>query len=496
MSILIYFVVAPVAAAMLTALLNSRLKDRLSSVSSLTASSLAVLSFYCVFLVSSSGARSFKIGGWMPSMGISLVIDGFSGMTLVLVNVICFLILLYSAGYMRIYTEEWKFYSLFMLMLAGMNGVILSADIFNLYVFLEVTSIAGYVLVAFGIRPEDLEASFKYLIMGTIASILILLSIAFLYSYTSTLNMSDMAQAIWAKPAGLLINFVTVLLLAGFGLKAALVPFHAWLPDAHSSAPSPVSAALSGVVIKVLGIYALSRVFFNVVGASGKLLTALMFLGALSMIIGALLAATQSDIKRMFAYSSISQVGYIVFALGVGTPLAMLGALFHLFNHATAKSLLFLNAGAIEQATGTRDLNRMGGLNSSMPVAGFSSLMASMSISGMPPLAGFWSKLLIIVAAVQAGHIAFSAVAVITSIITLVYYLRFQTTAFFGSAVQGKAEGYKMTFGMQFSMFILGIICLGAGLLLLPSLRDFFNQGVDVLISGINYRDAILGAAR
>jgi len=496
MSILIYFVVAPVAAAMLTVLFSPRLKERSNLISGFTALALFLLSLYCLFLVNSSGARSYKIGGWLPPLGISLVIDGFSSLILVIVNLVCFLILAYSARYMRIYTQEWKFYSLFMLMLAGMNGVVLSSDIFNLYVFLEVTSIAGYALVAFGVKAEDLEAAFKYMIMGAIASIFILLGIALLYSYTSTLNMSDMAQAIWAKPAGLLINFVTVLLIAGFGLKAALVPFHAWLPDAHSSAPSPVSAALSGVVIKVLGIYALSRIFFNVLGASNKLLMALMFLGALSMIVGALLAVTQSDIKRMFAYSSISQIGFIAFALGIGTPLAILGALFHILNHATAKSLLFLNAGVIEQATGTRDLNKMGGLNSKMPVAAFSSLMASMSISGIPPFAGFWSKLLIVVAAVQSGHIVYSAVAVIVSIITLVYYLRFQTRVFFGKAADEPAHAYVISFGMKFAMIFLGVICLAAGLMLLPSLRDYLNQGVDVLVSGINYRDAILGAAR
>ena len=465
MSILIYFVVAPVAAAILTVLINARLKERIGIISWLSVLALFLLSLYCAFLVNSTGAHSYKIGGWMPPLGISLVLDGFSSLVLVVVNLVCFFILIYSAKYMRIYTEEWKFYSLFMLMLAGMNGVVLSSDIFNLYVFLEATSIAGYALVAFGVKAEDLEAAFKYMVMGVIASIFILLSIALLYSYTSTLNMSDMAQAIWAKPTGLLINFVTVLLIAGFGLKAALVPFHAWLPDAHSSAPSTVSAALSGVVIKVLGIYALSRIFFNVLGVSDKLLMALMFLGAVSMLAGALLAVTQSDIKRMFAYSSISQVGFIAFALGVGTPLAILGALFHLFNHATAKSLLFLNAGVIEQATGTRDLSKIGGLNSRLPVAGYSSLMASMSISGIPPFAGFWSKLLIIVAAIQSGHILFSAIAVITSIITLVYYLRFYTGVFFGKAVGDPARGTEISFGMKFAMIVLGVICLTAGIM-------------------------------
>ena len=232
-------------------------------------------------------------------------------------------------------------------MLAGLNGVILSGDLFNLYVFLEIASICAYTLVAFGIEAEQLEASFKYAIMGALASILILLGIGLLYSYTSTLNMADMAVALSAKPQGFLVGFVSILFLAGFGLKAALVPFHAWLPDAYSSAPTPVSAVFSGVFVKTLGIYTLSRVFFNIFGISDKLLGIFITLGIISMVVGAVLALSQSNIKRMLAYSSISQVGYIVFALGIGTPLAILGAIFHIFNHATAKSLLFFNVGSI-----------------------------------------------------------------------------------------------------------------------------------------------------
>jgi len=247
-------------------------------------------------------------------------------------------------------------------MLAGINGVLVAGDVFNLYVFLEIAAITAYFLVAFGIEPESLEAAFRYAVMGSVASVFILLGIALLYSYASTLNMADMAQVLAAKGPAKIILFVSALFLMGFGLKSALVPFHGWLPDAHPSAPAPISAMLSGILIKVLGIYALSRIFFNVLGMSGTILLIFMFLGALSMIVGVFLAYGQWDFKRLLAYHSISQVGYVVLGLGLATPLGVFGGLFHLFNHSVFKSLLFLNSGAVDYSTGTRDLRQMGGL--------------------------------------------------------------------------------------------------------------------------------------
>ncbi|MDD5655534.1 MAG: proton-conducting transporter membrane subunit, partial [Candidatus Omnitrophica bacterium] len=365
-----------------------------------------------------------------------------------------------------------------------------------LYVFLEVASISGYALVAFGTEPEDLEAAFKYAVMGSLASVFILLGIALLYGYTSTLNMADISVVLSSKPRGTLVGFVSVLFLAGFGLKAALVPFHAWLPDAHSSAPSPVSAVLSGVFIKTLGIYAMMRVFFNVLGISDKVLLILMVLGVLSMVAGALLAIIQNDIKRMFAYSSISQVGYIIFALGIGTPLALLGGLFHLFNHAMFKSLLFLDAGAIEYSTGKRSLEKLGGLSSKLKVTGFTSLIGSMSISGIPPLAGFWSKLIIIIAALQSGYFGFASIAVIVSIITLAYYTKFQTFAFYGKLDEAYSYIKEAALSMKVSMLALSLICIAGGLLLLPSMRPFLQSAADVLSNGSGYAGAFLGAVK
>jgi multicomponent Na+:H+ antiporter subunit D len=491
MKYLPFFIIIPLAAAIITALLGRRIKGLGDILTVLASFALLAFSFFSLKIVAAQGVAVYKLGGWIPPLGICLVLDGLSSFMVVAVNLVVFLACIYSISYMRTYTDKWKFQCLFMFMLAGMNGVILSGDLFNLYVCMELAAIAGYILVAFGTDAEDLEASFKYLMMGSVASLFILLGIALLYSYTSTLNMSDVASILSTRPRGALIGFISVLFLAGFGLKAALVPFHAWLPDAHSSAPTPVSATLSGVFIKTLGIYAMTRIFFNLFGASDKFLFVLMVLGILSMVVGALLAIIQNDIKRMFAYSSISQVGYIVFALGLGTPLAILGGLFHLFNHAVFKSLLFLTAGAIESATGTRKLNHLGGLNTKLPVTGFSALAGSMSIAGIPPLGGFWSKLIIIIAAVESGRLGFAAVAVLVSIVTLAYYLKFQTFAFTGKLDEALANIKDVCLTMKLAMVVLALVSLLTGLMLLPAFRPVLDSAAGVIAAGVGYKDTI-----
>jgi multicomponent Na+:H+ antiporter subunit D len=221
-----------------------------------------------------------------------------------------------------------------------------------------------------------------------------------------------------------------------------------------------------------------------------------MVLGMLSMVAGALLAIAQNDIKRMFAYSSISQVGYIIFAFGIGTPLAILGGLFHLFNHAVFKSLLFLNAGAIEYSTGTRDLRKLGGLGTKLPVTGLSGFLGSMSISGIPPLGGFWSKLIIIIAGIEAGYFGFSLVAVLVSIVTLAYYVKFQTFTFRGRLDASLSQVKEVSFSMKFSMLALAVICVCAGFLLISPFNHFLQAAVNVLSSTSSYKDTVAGVLR
>jgi len=315
------FVAIPLGGAFLVAIAGRKLKWIPDSLGSLFTLSLFVLSVISVKMVNAHDILIYSIGAWKAPIGIAMVLDGFGAFMLVTVNLIAFVIAVYSIDYMRHFTAKWKFYTLFLLMVGGMNGVVATGDIFNLFVFLEIASVASYALVAFGTEKQELEAAFKYAVMGTLASLFILLGIVFLYSLTSTLNMADMASILATKGSMNIVLMVSVLFMMGFGLKSALVPFHAWLPDAHPSAPAPISAMLSGVLIKSLGIYALCRIFYNIFGITPTVSSLLMTLGALSMVIGVFLAIGQWDLKRLLAYHSISQVGYVILGIGLGTPL-------------------------------------------------------------------------------------------------------------------------------------------------------------------------------
>lgn len=488
------FIAIPMAGAFFTALIGKKAaRQVVDSIAVILSFILCGLSLFAIWLSNQASMLTYNVGGWKPPVGIGLVLDGLSAFMLVTVNLIAFLVVVYSVNYMEKFTAKWKFYTLFFLMLTGMNGVIITGDMFNLFVFLEIAAVASYALVAFGTERHELEAAFKYAVMGTVGSLFLLLGIAFLYGYTSTLNMADMGSVIAAKGSADILLMVTVLFVMGFGLKAALVPFHAWLPDAHPSAPAPISAMLSGVLIKSLGIYALCRIFFNVIGISAVTSSMFMSLGALSMVVGGLLALGQWDFKRLLAYSSISQIGYIVIGIGLGTPLGILGGLFHLFNHSVFKSLLFLNSGAVEYATGTRDLKKMGGLAEKMPLTGTTNIIASMSVAGIPPFSGFWSKLIIIIALVQAGRLGYAFLAAFVSILTLAMFIKAMRCAFLGKLRKELERVKEVPFFMKLSMGILACLCLVGGVLLIQGINDvFLQQAKDVLINGTKYAHLVL----
>ena len=482
MTVIILFIALPLTMAVVTQVLAHQRPALSDWLTNATLLALAFISFYSV-----GKYGLYHMGGWATPIGIDLRLDPLSSLLLIVVNVVSLAAGLYSVEYMRSYTSKTHFYGLFLLLVTGMNGVVLAGDLFNLYVFLEIAAIASYALVAFGCAHEELEASFKYAVLGTVSSTFILIGITFVYAVTGTLNMAQIAARI--TDIGMTPPLVLAfgLFICGFSLKAALVPFHAWLPDAHPSAPAPVSAMLSGVLIKAIGIYVLARLIFNVFGVGQGELAVLRWLGVISMVVGALLAAGQTDIKRLFAYSSISQMGYIALGLGLGTPLGLVGALYHLTNHAVFKSLLFLNAGAVEQATGTRDLDELGGLNRTLPVTGATSLVGSMSIAGIPPFNGFWSKLIIILAVVEAGFMGFAVVAVAVSIVTLVYQLKVQRHAFFATPKDLLTTWRREPRLMSLAMVVLAFGCIALSFLVMTGLRTPFliNAAQETLMRGV-----------
>ncbi len=504
------FVAIPLAAAFIIPMLGTWWKKSGEVLAPLCTAILAIMA------IAQTGAPAsvYHMGGWAPPVGIAMVSDGLSTLLLIAINVVAFLSIIFSLKYMQAYTGLVKYYALFMLMVAGMNGVVLSGDLFNIYVFLEIASIASYALVAFGVGAEELEAGFKYLILGSVASVMLLFAIGTVYAVTGSLNMADVAREITIRfgtnmnPALLLAG---AMFLMGFGLKAALVPFHAWLPDAHPSAPAPVSAMLSGVVIKSLGVYAICRIFFHVFGvasgAEGSVIFAdsMIAFAVLSIVLGGIMAIGQWDYKRLLAYSSIGQVGYIMLGIGVGARvmatggslavagLAILGGLFHLINHAAFKSLLFLSSGAVQHATGTRDMKQLGGLRETMPITSWTISLGTLSIAGVPPFSGFWSKLIIIIATIKAGHYAIAAIAVAFAFVTLAYYVKVQREIIFGSVTKLVAKAREVPALMYVPLIILAIVCVGFGLLYPIIGSRILEPARDALMNGTEYIQLVLG---
>jgi multicomponent Na+:H+ antiporter subunit D len=489
------FIIIPFGVAFFIPMVSRKVKWVPDVLGNITTFILLVLS-----LMTLNQEFVYHIGGWHAPFGIVLVLDGLSCLLLVIINLISFMATLFSIEYLeKRFTSKLRYYSLFLLMVGGMNGTVLSGDLFNLFVFMEIASIASYALVGFGCQASELEASFKYLVMGNVASLFILYAVALLYGKTGSLNMADVARILKEIPYDNLIGFAFVLIISGFMVKSALVPFHAWLPDAHPSAPSPISAMLSGVVIKALGVYVIIRLVYNLFGFTPLISQVLIYLGVVSMIVGVCLALLQWDFKRLLAYHSISQIGYVFVGIGLGTPLGILGGIFHLFNHSLFKSLLFLDAGSIEYETGTRDLNRMGLLYKKMPVTSFSTLFASLSISGIPPFNGFWSKLIIILAAIKAGRPVIALWAVIGSILTLSSFTKVCRYALYGKGEKFDREKWEklneVPETMIVPLIILSILCFFTGLLLINGENGIFGPVIDVLNGGVlQYIYKVLGS--
>lgn len=361
--------------------------------------------------------------------------------------------------------ESFNFINLLIIASIGMCGIVLVKDIFSLYVFLEITAVASFILIAFDRDRLALEGAFKYIVLSAIATIMLLVSIALIILIAGSASFTAVEAAFKTSSPNPVMALAIALFVCGLFIKGGIVPFHGWLPDAYSTASPPVSVLLAGIVTKVCGIYTLMRLVASVFGFTPQIKLILLLVGTLSVLVGAFAALGQSNFNRMLAYSSISQIGYIILGLGTGSALGVAGAAFHIFNHAIFKSQLFINAAAVRVASGTKDMNDMGGLASRMPVTGATSVIAMLSTCGVPPFAGFWSKLMIIVALWQSGYVAFSVIAVLASVLTLAYMLSMQRRVFFGKIAEGLENVREANFGFSAVSIALSIITIAAGLL-------------------------------
>jgi len=415
-----------------------------------------------IFPAYSSWLKS--LDAFLAVFKFNFAIDNLSRVLLLCIGMVVFVTLLAGNYLIRDEHRRLNFINLLLMIMVGMNGVVLVADIFSLYVFLEITAVASYILIAFDKDALALEGAFKYIILSAIASVVMLSSLALLVMIAGDTSYGALRVALLESSGSLWARIAIILFACGLFIKGGVVPFHAWLPDAYTSAPSFVSVFLAGIVTKVSGVYVLIRLVVSVFGFQQPVLNIIMVLGTLSILIGALAALGQSNFKRMLSYSSISQVGYIILALGCGTPLAIAGAIFHLFNHSIFKTLLFVNAAAVEERLGTMKMDQMGGLSTKMPWTGLTSVIGFLSTAGIPPLAGFWSKFIIVVALLQAGHYGYAGIALLASVITLGYFLLMQRQVFFGQLLPGLENIKEASVGLVLPAIGLAVITIGVGL--------------------------------
>jgi multicomponent Na+:H+ antiporter subunit D len=363
--------------------------------------------------------------------------------------------------------RQFIFNNLLLLCMVGMNGVVFSRDIFTLYVFLEIVAASSFILIALEKTKAGLEGAFKYVLLSAIATVLILSSIALLFMTCGSLDYYSIHACLTSGQldagAARIALFAVALFTAGLFIKGGMVPFHGWLPDAYSSAPTAVSVLLGGIVTKAAGVFTLIQLARNVFGFD-KPSPVLLIIGTISIAVGAFAALGQKDFKRMLAYSSISQIGYIVIGLGAANAIGVVGAIFHIFNHSVFKTLLFVNAAAVEKQSGTVDMDKLGGLSNKMPVTGFTSVLAFLSTAGVPPLSGFWSKLLIVLGVWQAGSPTVAIIAILLSLMTLAYFLSMQRRVFFGKLAAGLEEIREADFSALVPAIVLAIITLCLGL--------------------------------
>jgi proton-translocating NADH-quinone oxidoreductase chain N len=393
-----------------------------------------------------------------------LSLDPLALIMLFTIGIVVLVSLLVAKSTLTTQKRYFNFINLLLVSLIGMNATVLVEDIFSLYVFVEITAVAVFVLMAIEKNRFAIEGTFKYLVLSMIASIFILTSLAFFILAAGEISFAGIHNAFLANSNIILLNFAVGLFLCGLFIKCGVVPFHGWVPDAYSEAQSAVSVLLAGIVTKITGIYVLMRLFSSVFILKGHFANVIMFIGIISIVFAALAAFRQDNIKRMLSYSSISQVGYIILAIGCGTPLAILGAILHFFNHAISKSLLFVNAAALEKKFGSTDISIITGLGNQLPVTSVTSLVGLLSTAGIPPLSGFWSKLIIIIALFNAQKFVYGWIALLTSVLTLAYFLYMERNVFFIKTEEPGENRGGIPFSLKFCEVFLAAIIIGVGL--------------------------------
>ena len=432
-------VALPLAAAPLCLLLRS---PRLAwAFTALVSWSVLGVALVLVRRVFTEGTVSYALGDWVAPLGIEYRVDMAGALMLLVIAAVGALLMPYARASVA---QELRgdsvglFYTCYLLCLTGLLGIVVTGDAFNLFVFLEISSLSSYVLISQGCSRRALTAAYQYLVMGTIGATFILIGVGLLYMMTGTLNMLDLAQRLPAVTDTRTIRVAFAFVTVGVSLKLALFPLHLWLPNAYTFAPSAVSAFMAATATKV-GIYVLLRFFFTLFGASfsfdamhvGDIL---MVLAALAMLVASLVAVFQDNIKRMLAYSSVAQIGYIVLGISLASSAGVAAGMIHLFNHALIKAALFLAIGCVVLRLGSADIRDISGIARRMPFTMAAFVAGGLSLIGVPLTTGFVSKWYLADAALTGGRWPLAVLILLSSLLALAYVWRVVEAAYFRPA--------------------------------------------------------------
>jgi len=429
-------VVVPLISAPICALIG---RPRIAWALALVVSAVAlVTALELLQQVLATGPISYALGGWAAPWGIEYRIDTVNAFVLVIVAAISTVVLPFARDSIEQEVSEDRvslFYTLWMLCLTGLLGIAITGDAFNVFVFLEISSLSSYVLISLGSDRRALAASFRYLVMGTVGATFIVLGVGLLYVMTGTLNMTDLAERLATMQSTRTVKVAFVFLTVGIGLKMALFPLHAWLPNAYAYAPSAVSAFLAGTATKV-AVYVWLRFFFTIFGADFALDKmsmdlVLLPLAIVAIVVASTIAVFQEDAKRLLAYSSIAQIGYMALGISLFSVTGLTAAIVHLFNHAIIKAALFMALGCIIYRTGSTNVASLAGIGRRMPWTMAAFVFGAMSLIGVPLTVGFISKWYLLLAVLEQGWWQIAVVIVLTSLLAAVYCGRIIEVAYF-----------------------------------------------------------------
>jgi len=408
--------------------------------------SLYLLSAISLFIeVYQRGIQVVQIGNWPAPFGITLVADIFTSIMLLISAVISLAVISYSLQDVSPACKKKGFFPIWLVMLFGITGSFLTGDIFNLYVWFEVMLVASFVLLIIGNNIGQLEGAVKYVILSFISSGFLLTGTAILYKLTGTLNMADLAVAIAQHPKPELITVSAVFFLVGFGIKAALFPFFFWLPASYPTPPTSIVGLMAGLLTKV-GVYALIRfftlLFTHDVSATHSML---LLISGFTMFFGVLGAIAQNDVKKILSFHIVSQIGYMVMGLALFTPLAIAGSIFYIVHHILVKTNLFLISGIIKEINGHYLLRKLGGIYARFPYVTVLFVISAFSLSGIPPLSGFWGKFMLTKAGLEANQYFIVAVSLLVGILTLFSMTKIWKSAFWSTTPDDENQGIQYT---------------------------------------------------